>query len=185
MTWRTHVLGGVASLWLLAAVPGAINSDIVAGNIGLLATLATVGALLPDLDASDSKLRHLNLGIGFEPFSLPGHFMSKALSHRGLLHSGLGISLCAVLFALPLGLWLGWQAGLSLILGYISHVALDGCTRTGVPLLYPNKQKWWLLPAPWRFVTGSFAEDVLLAPLFLLVLTLLLRSVMNLYRMGL
>ncbi len=179
MTWRTHVLGGVASLWILAAVPGAINSDSVAGNLGLLATLATMGALLPDLDASDSKLRHLNLGIGFEPFSLPGRLMSTVLSHRGLLHSGIGIGLCAVLFALPLGLWLGWQTGAALLIGYISHIALDGCTRTGVPLLYPIKIKWWLLPAAWRFVTGSTAEDALLAPLAFLVAALLLSQLLR------
>ena len=189
MTWRTHVLGGVASLWLLAAVPGAITvssaSESIAGNLGLLATLATLGALLPDLDAGDSKLRHLHLGIGFEPFVLPGHLLSRTLSHRGLLHSALGVGLCAVLFALPVGIWLGWQAGAALLLGYLSHIALDGCTRSGVPLLYPSKVKSWLLPKSWRFVTGSVAEDVLLGPLFLLVVALLLRSLMSLYQTGL
>ena len=193
MTWRTHVLGGIASLWFLAIVPSAITvvgmdpmgADAVAGNLGLLATVATVGALLPDLDSHDSKLRHLNLGIGFEPFVLPGHFMSRLFSHREMLHSALGIALCALLFSLPLSLWLGWQAGFALLLGYTSHIALDSCTITGVPFLYPDMTKRWLLPKPWRFLTGSQAEEVLLAPLAFLVFALLLSQLMRVYYSGL
>ena len=189
MTWRTHVFGGVASLWLLSIVPNAITSgaagDPSTGNIGLLAVLATIGALLPDLDAHDSKIRHLNLGIGFEPFVLPGHFMSGLMSHRGMLHSLLGIALCGLFFSLPFGSCFGWQAGAALLLGYASHVVLDACTITGVPLWYPNRTRWWLLPKPWRFLTGSFAEEVLLAPLALLVFGLLLSQMARLVTLGL
>ena len=51
MTWRTHELFGIASLWLLAPIPGILTSN----TIGPLCALAAIGALVPDLDASASK----------------------------------------------------------------------------------------------------------------------------------
>ncbi len=176
MTWRTHVLGGVSSLWLIALIPGATGGSAGADNLGLLAAVAALGALLPDLDATDSKLRHLNLGAGVEPFVLPGRAMNRLLGHRGLLHSGWGIALFALLLALPLSLLMGWQPGVALLLGYTSHVALDACTKSGVPLFYPKRRRFWLLPPAFRVVTGGVAESALFVPLALAVLLLLLRT---------
>jgi len=59
MTWPTHTLFGVSTLWLLAPVP----PEVLQANIGVLVTAATLGALLPDLDASESKIKHLKNSV--------------------------------------------------------------------------------------------------------------------------
>ncbi|MDQ2687670.1 MAG: metal-dependent hydrolase [Armatimonadota bacterium] len=184
MTWRTHALVGVASLWLLEAVPHAIDpiaatGQAAPGNIGLLASVAALGALLPDLDAAESKIKHLTVGGGIAPFALPALFLHRAFGHRGLLHSALGLALFGLLVALPLSFWWGGTPSLALWVGYASHLAADACTRMGIPFLFPNRRRLFLLPPRLRFVTGSPAEDALLPLLALPVLLLLLLALKN------
>ncbi len=57
MTWPTHAFFGVSALWILAPLP----PEIMRYDFGTLAAFAAFGALLPDLDASESKLKHLKL----------------------------------------------------------------------------------------------------------------------------
>ena len=57
MTWPTHTLFGISTLWLLAPVPPEVLHSI----FGVLAAAAALGALLPDLDASESKIKHLKI----------------------------------------------------------------------------------------------------------------------------
>ncbi len=179
MTWRTHALAGIGSLWLLDAAPHGIGAGNGVSNVGLLAALAAFGALLPDLDAQQSRIKHLSPGWGIEPFVLPSLLLYRALGHRGLLHSGLGLALFTVLFALPLAFWWGWQPSAALALGYTSHLAADGCTRRGIPLLHPRRLRFFLLPPKLRLVTGSSAEDALLPLLAALALLLLLLHLRN------
>lgn len=175
MTWRTHALGGVASLWLLR--PFDSGSD--AASVGLLAGLAALGALLPDLDAHESKIKHLALAPSVEPFALPSLLLSRLLGHRGLLHSLLGWGTAALIVGLPAFLLLGLAPALALMLGYGSHILLDGCTKHGVPLLYPRPVKWHALPPALRVTTGSAAEDAFFLPLALLSLWLLLSTLLS------
>src|SRR5579871_1331731 len=169
MTWRTHTLAGISSLWLLTALPGAITSE----TVGFLAALAAFGALLPDLDAMQSKITFLSVG-GIRPFALPAAAIHRAFGHRGLLHSLAGLFLMG-LFCLALTLAWEWQASLALWMGYASHLAADACTRSGIPLFFPNKKRYRLLPMRLCFVTGSLAEEMLLPFLTLLVFLLLFR----------
>jgi len=170
MMWRSHALIGLNSLWLLEAVPGAVTPQ----NVGELAALAALGALLPDLDTASSKLASLSLGGGrpLAPLALALH---RALGHRGLLHSPAGW-LGFGLLCLPLALWAPWPAPLALFMGYGSHLAADACTRSGIPA-WPSRKdrRWHLLPPRLRLTTGSWAEDALTPLLALPVLVLLLR----------
>ncbi|MDQ3815865.1 MAG: metal-dependent hydrolase, partial [Armatimonadota bacterium] len=164
----THALIGVSSLWLLTLLP----SDTAASNIALMAPCVAFGALLPDLDAAESKIKHVRLS-GIKPFELPALALHQTLGHRGLLHSLVGLGLIAVA-ATPLGFYLGWQPVVGVVWGYASHVLADAATRSGIPLLYPKRQCYHLLPRGWRFVTGSQAEEVLFALAAVLTLLLLL-----------
>ena len=178
MTWRTHALMGVASLWILeAAAPGLVAGG-EPGNLGLLAAVAAFGALLPDLDAAQSKASNLSLG-GVAPLALPALVLHRAFGHRGLLHSALGLLLFGLLVCLPLAFWGGAGPSLALWLGYGSHLAADACTRTGIPLLYPLRWRLFLLPPRCRFVTGSATEDAFLPLLASLVLLLLVTALKN------
>lgn len=169
MRWRTHALLGATSLWLMAPIPGALTSD----TIGPLCALAAFAALLPDLDAEASKIKSLSV-LNIRPFVPFANRAYHAWGHRGLLHSLLFLcwlgGVC-VLFGL---LWNG-PAMLALWLGYASHLAGDACTKSGIPG-WPNRphQRLYLLPARWRFTTGSDSEEALVPLLAVAVLFLLL-----------
>lgn len=174
MQWRTHVLAGIGSLWLLEMIPLGIETDILPLCIGL----AAFGALLPDLDANESKIKYFAVA-GVQPFALPAQAFYRSFGHRGFLHSASALVLVSLL-SLPVASYFGWQPWLTLALGYASHLAADACTVSGIPFCYipglnPNRIRYHLLPRQLRFVTGSEAEAALMPLLALLVLLLVLR----------
>lgn len=130
MTWQTHVTIGVNSLWL----PVLFLPRLPIYELGALAICAVVGALLPDLDAVESKVKHLKVGK-MKPFRLPSEMAYQAFGHRGVMHSLLGWSVLAVLLLLLIP-WLGWAGWLGLQLGYLSHLMADSCTRSGILLSF-------------------------------------------------
>ena len=174
MTWRTHLAGGLASLWLLQ--PFTPSSE----SFGTLALVAALGSLLPDLDARESRLKHLTLGTGIAPFALPSMALHRLLGHRGLMHSALGLVVMCVTLSLPLALLLRELAPLALALGYGSHLFLDAATRAGIPLWYPAKQRVHLLPPKLRITTGTAPEDIVLAALSMSAIALFLLNLPNL-----
>lgn len=175
MTWRTHLVGGISSLWSLSLLPNGLSAGTNTANVGLLALVAGLGALLLDLDAGESHLKHLTLGAGIKPLYLPARFLHRTLGHRGLLHSLFGLALAMLLVGVPVGLLLnGWLPTAALALGYASHLLLDACTKRGIPLWFPHHRLVHLLPPPLRVRTGSPAEEVVLALLGVLAAALLL-----------
>ena len=169
MMGRTHALFGIATLWLLE-VPVAITQE----TIGPLVLCAVFGALAPDLDAGESKLKRLSVA-GITPLAPLAQTIHQSFGHRGLLHSLLGLSLFTALCALPVAFWLGWPYGAALTLGYSSHILADSMTKSGVPLLFPRRRRYHLLPMRFRVTTGSLAEEMLLPVLAFTVLLLLMR----------
>ena len=170
MTWPTHALFGICTLWLLAPVP----TEILNANIGVLAGAAALGALLPDLDASESKIKHLKIpNTQIKPFMLPALVVSRSDQHRGLLHSFAGLGMMT-LFFVPAAFWIGWAPVTALLLGYFSHLMADAATKSGVRMLYPSHKRFHLLSPKWRFTTGSVAENALLLPLAGISILLLL-----------
>jgi inner membrane protein len=160
-------MAGLSTLWILEVIPGASME-----NVALTASAAALGSLLPDLDAAESKIKHLQIS-GVKPFLLPSQIVYRQLGHRSLLHSLPGLAFIASVGAglMPI---IGWQPAVALWLGYASHLISDGMTKSGIPLLYPRPKRFHLLPKSLRLTTGSAAEDVLFALLSLLVLTFLL-----------
>lgn len=171
MTWRTHTLAGVSSIWLLALVPHGLTPYTLATS----ALAAAFGSLLPDLDAAESKIKHLRIA-GITPLAPVAVLFHRGLGHRGLLHSLAGLSLVAMasLFLIPA---FGWQTVAALIAGYASHLTADALTRSGIPWLYPSPKRYHLLPERWCFVTGSHAETALMPFLMIMISALLLRLV--------
>jgi len=176
MTWSTHLMAGLNSLWILEAFPGgqAFSNE----NFALTVAAAALGSLLPDLDAAESKIKHLQIG-GVKPFLLPSQLIHRQTGHRSLLHSLIALVYVA-LFGIVLAACLGTTAALALWLGYATHLATDACTRAGIPLLYPRMKRFHLLPKPLRIITGSQAEDVIFALLSLNAIVLLLRHLLTL-----
>jgi inner membrane protein len=138
--------------------------------LGVLTAFAALGSLLPDLDAAQSKAKHLSLSfrLGKErvrvaPLSFPALVLSSTLPHRGPLHSLLALWIVAALIGLPLALITSWPAAVALLFGWLSHLALDACTKTGVPLFWPDKRRVRFLPPALRVTTGSEAEGLVFA----------------------
>jgi inner membrane protein len=156
MTWRTHVMGGLASLWIMQILPFGVDSTALA----LSAIFSVLGSLLPDLDARESKLSNVQI-LGVTPLKPVVSLLYKRLGHRGAMHSALALIVLSVLAGVPLGLFLSPFAGLGLALGYLSHILLDASTKSGVPLYWPDSDRVHVLPKKLRFVTGSFPEDIL------------------------
>jgi len=128
------------------------------------------GALLPDLDSPRSLLTAWRIA-GVSPLRPVAHVINRTFGHRGALHSLLGWAFASSAFlaldALPF-----WSiaSSVALSLGYFSHLVADASTKTGVPFLYPRRNRYRLLPKRLRLSTGSFAEEVVFTYLLLLFL---------------
>lgn len=137
----SHIVAG-AALWAVTAkLTGGAPADPQA--LGM----AALGALLPDIDHP-----HSWAGRKMKPISVP---LALVVGHRGITHS-----LLAVLAGLGTLMMMGMNAWAApLVIGYLSHLAADGLTPSGVPLLWPMKQRFTLNLCR----TGSFIEMGLVA----------------------
>lgn len=168
MLWRTHVFAGVNTLWLFRLVPGALPPD----RLPVFAVCAALGALLPDLDASASKIRSLSVG-GVQPFSPIGEIAHRKWGHRGFLHSPAAL-LWFGLLLIPLALLWSLPVALALWLGFASHLSADALTPSGIPFRAGSGRRLHLLPRRLWIVTGSDIEEIVLALLLVSALALVL-----------
>lgn len=142
-----------------------------------------VGALLPDVDADDSKVLH---GSGIrqlkrlDPIVMAAGYLTKAVvyvplglvfrgEHRGIMHSLAGAVASGafwwiVLLAVQGAAGGSWAAVLAtgVFAGYIIHLAEDSFTRSGVAWLKPLSNKRVCGQA----VTGHVSEDLVAAGFF-------------------
>ena len=148
---------------------------------GLAAAACSIAALAVWSTAAHAQVnpawpKNLTLGTGIAPFALPAFALHRLLGHRGLLHSLLGLVLTGLIVGIPIALNLEPEAAIALLLGYASHLALDGVTKSGIPLWFPNRRRVHLLPPKLRITTGSEPEDIVLALLAMTAIAVLLAS---------
>ncbi len=176
MTGPTHLVAGVASLALPVVVATLSGNPIPFEAFGAMAFGALFGGLAPDLDAPASLLSSYSVPLNpspasgrrknymfVTPFAIPAKLLNNALGHRTLLHSLHGFIVAALSVALPLGMVYGFGMALGFMLGYLSHLALDACTVSGIPFLYPSNRRYHCLPPRLRIATGSPEEGIVLA----------------------
>jgi inner membrane protein len=159
---KTHALLGVASAvalhtyapYLPAGVPG----------LPLAVCAAALGALLPDIDADESLIRHSTNTARSD--GCLGWIVSHIMpSHRGVTHSGIvALAVIGAAWHWPV-YWL-----IAFAAGYVSHLAADALTRGGIPLAWPVRWRLSLLPLS----TGGIGESfvAVLAVAFLVVYVL-------------
>lgn len=136
MTGRTHLTIGVAVGLALAQTMHAAPQQSA-----LIVAAAALGSLLPDIDHPQSMLSGWIPGSGL---------LTLFTRHRGITHS---LLFCMLL---PAALWYAMTSAgsiaipyiypLGLVLGMCSHLLSDMLTPAGVPLLYPFKAMWKVLP---------------------------------------
>lgn len=152
----THIVAGVAVGYFAGALGGLEPLSIAA-----LGALGGLVALIPDIDHPQSAIRRKTGRIG----TLAAFWMN----HRGITHTVPAVALVAALSAI-------FVAPLVVVvvsMAYASHLALDACTPSGVPLLWPlTNRRMHLLPHALRVRTGSMREKgVLLAMVAMTLVT--------------
>ncbi len=142
-------------------------------------SMVALGALLPDIDNAQSTIGHKFGWISKEIQHIAGH--------RTIFHSLLGLLLGSLLAigVEQLVILLLAQRGfifpaqfvekshlvlVAVLVGCILHIAADGLTEGGVPLLWPYHKRFGFPPNPhWRFRTGDWPEYVIVYSCMLLV----------------
>lgn len=137
------------------------------------------GALLPDIDNARSTIGRRFGRISKEIQHLAGH--------RTLFHSILGLGIGCLLaigleqlvsyilalrgFTLPSSVVSGSHlVFIGVLFGSIMHIAADGLTIGGVPLLWPHRKRYGFPPdARQRFRTGTWPESVIVWSFIILV----------------
>lgn len=156
MTGKTHAMVGANAVWFLALTDLAPDPWLI--------PLGAFTALLPDLDASESMAKHLEVGFGtrrsrvaVKPLAPLAFVLSRLFRHRGWLHSWLAVVVVAGVSVLALGRY-GPAYPLVATLGYLSHLAIDALTKSGIDFLLPLRSKVALLPKPFRVRTGGAVD---------------------------
>jgi inner membrane protein len=149
----THILAGVFVGYAVGA--GAALSPVELYALGAVGGLC---AMIPDIDHPQSAIRRKT--------GLLGHLAAFWMNHRGITHTLLAVLLMLLISSLlvsPL-------VALVMTAAYASHLLLDACTPSGVPVFGPvSWRRVHALPRGLRVRTGSFAEKgVLLGMLVLL-----------------
>lgn len=160
MNATTHAIFGVGALTGAALLTG-MEPPLYAYPV------AVVAAWLPDVDNPRSTLgnglsrqKNAALNAVTRPVSwalrTSSFFLVRVVGHRTLTHSLLGLAL----FALVAWLLLGGYPNLflALVVGAGSHIVADALNTWGVPLLWPLKIQFRLLPGGVR--SGGAAEFV-------------------------
>jgi len=121
-------LGGAA--WVVVVKLGGAAPELSAAGMGM----AVLGSLLPDIDHPGSAV-----GRRLWMISRP---LSMLIGHRGLTHSLLAVlaGVAALVLVAPSSDLAVFVAPLAV--GYLSHLAADALTPSGVPLLWPVKRRF-------------------------------------------
>lgn len=161
MRGTTHAVIGANTVWL----PVLFNIQVFPWFV----LIGAFAALLPDLDASESKIKHLSISgyigkirIRIKPFAPLSMILSRVFGHRGALHSLVGVVVVTVAtsFLIPYTSVVMWYL---FIFGYASHIIADACTRSGIELFWPIKNRFGFFPKFLRVRTGGIVDSLLLA----------------------
>lgn len=154
MKGSTHLLGGAAAAFGLAAAAGTVAPlpDLSVPQVVASITLCMLGSLLPDIDLSTSTL-----GRRLKPVSVP---LNKLFGHRGFCHSLLFLfaPLTLAWSLAPSFLW----AAVALSVGIASHLILDVFNHAGEALLWPWDKRFHII----GIEMGSVGERILAVALF-------------------
>jgi inner membrane protein len=188
MEGRSHLLVGLTAGVVLDSFVHLTGDPLTAVKSVTLALLVKkavyylmvgFGALLPDIDNARSTL---GVKLGWVSKGI-----QRIAGHRTLFHSILGLILGSLLAIglQQLVIYLLAQHGFitpalyirgshlvffAVLFGCVMHIAADGLTQGGVPLLWPNPKRFGFPPDPqWRFRTGTWPEFVIVWGLIILV----------------
>ena len=144
MNGKSHITFGLGSYLLAGAL---LPEESFPLEEWLIFTpVAIIGALFPDLDHHNSKIKpNLLIKVLTVPLTVFGH---RTWSHS----IAIMLAMSALFFAIPEQFHL---VLIAFLVGYASHIVGDWMTPAGVTLLWPLKTKF---RSPLNFRTGSMVE---------------------------
>ena len=147
---KNHVALGVAAWCLIAAPMGVFTFTTAA--------VAAAGSLLPDIDHPKSQIANIRVGR-IKPLLPVALVVSALVGHRGVTHSLIAVvALLALLIAYTANSGMAAHAHVAaLVIGYLSHIAGDSLTPSGVPLLWPRSKTYSVK----MFRTNSIIETII------------------------
>lgn len=152
MTWRTHIVIGINSLWLVPLTGTTVDLSLLP-----LVPVAAFASLLPDIDAVAAKIHYI--GNGALLFT-QRKFKGKYFHHRALMHS----FFIALILTFILAFFFAKVIPLLPVIFFIafmSHGIVDGFNAP-VGLLYPvYMKKFALLPKSLRTPVNGFVDNLI------------------------
>lgn len=126
MTYKTHINFGLTCGGILLSTLNPISPLLYLSG-------CIIGSLMPDIDTSYSYIGRR--------VPLLAHYLENRFKHRTFTHSIIGYFcfLSLLSFLATIAFWDNLYYGLAI--GYLSHIVIDMFNKSGVSLLYPNKQK--------------------------------------------
>jgi inner membrane protein len=172
----THAVFGIGALAGAALVTGAEPPAYVY-------PAAVAAAWLPDIDNPRStlgnglnRLKNPTLNLLSRPSSwalrTASFVLVRTVGHRTMTHSVFGVLLFSLLVLVFLGRFP--NLALALVAGYASHVVADALNTRGVPLLWPIRKPFRILPGGVRSGGAVEVAVALVALAFTLYALLLL-----------
>lgn len=172
MTGKTHQVFGLTVGLGVVLLQG--EPQYAPATFAAAAVTSSLAALLPDLDRSSASIWNaLPLGNFF------GRIVDPLLSHRNISHSLLGLGLFIWGFWSLVNLAPGyWGIDRQLVVqafaaAYASHLLADAVTVAGIPIFFPYQKMFGFPPRPFeglRIITGKWFENLVVFPLFNLLL---------------
>lgn len=153
MIARTHLAFGFLIALLISPL---IHVSSITNKL-IFISLTLISSILPDIDQPNSKISR-NIPIISQIVSI----LSK---HRGIFHSlFIAFLISAAIFFLISPLF-----GIAILIGYLSHLLIDGFTKTGVNFLHPFGH----LHLSGFIETGTYSETVV----FILIIAAIILKV--------
>ncbi len=143
MRYKTHLAFGLFC-GLMFLPEGTFQRLIFLG-------IVLIGSLLPDVDTPESKF-----GSKAVPLS---HIFRFIAGHRGIFHSVFAVAL----FGGLIWIFAGQTYGIAMLVGYASHLLIDGFTKNGINYLHPISN----FRISGFITTGDFSEHLLLIGIIL------------------
>src|SRR6266496_4792590 len=188
MLGRSHVMFGLTSAVVLDSVGHLSGPPLATAtpvpleliiNKVIFFSMVALGSLLPDIDNAQSTIGRKFGWISKEIQHIAGH---RTIFHSllGLLLGSLlalGLEQLVIFFLAQRGFIFPAQfvekshlVFIAVLFGCIMHIAADGLTEGGVPVLWPNHKRFGFPPNPhWRFRTGDWPEYVIVYSFMILV----------------
>jgi len=178
LTGKTHqILGLTLGLGTYLAMANPVYGP---ATLGAVIAFSSIGALLPDIDNAAADIWHTI------PFGhTAGKIVDPFIGHRNITHSLIGLLITSVcLYYLFRSFPEYWGINTSIVfissmVAYLSHLFADSVTVEGIPLFWPAKWRFGILPKPFdgiRIMTGQWFENLIIFPLVNLSLFLLIIS---------